>query len=175
MNSLLDLNPHIRYAKIHKMLRPIQNQIAVCYDCRVFFFNQAGGSVLIGDQKYEISNQTVVYLPAQTKYWFDVSCSEAGWTIVMDFDLVTRHAHLSASLGTATEMDYDPEKAPVYHFVPELAKPIVRTLPQVEGALLQCTDLFLECLPLYREQASAKLKLCSWLRGFPAGVGSRPE
>ena len=83
MNMLLsDLNPHIRYARVHKTALHGNNDIRVCYDCRVFFFDHASGSINIAGLEYNISNKTAIFLPPETRYRFDVTFHKGGKGII---------------------------------------------------------------------------------------------
>ena len=56
--KLHELNPHIRYARIQGVSLANGHTVHVCYDARLFFFENATGSVRIGKTVYEIKNNT---------------------------------------------------------------------------------------------------------------------
>lgn len=157
---LSDLNPFIRYARIHKTTLHANDDMRICYDCRVFFIDNAVGNITIGSEKYDISNKTAVYLPPETKYRFNVDFLSDGKAIILDFDLTNDNSHIQSSLGTATEKTFDKSKVPVYSLPDELSVPIVKAMPQLDHLLTQCSDNYLFHKPYYREISSAVLKLC---------------
>lgn len=157
--QLSDLNPHIRYARIHKGIFTLRKDRSVCYDCRVFYFDNTCGTITIGNEKYDISNKTLIYLPPETHYWFHIQFQSSTTCTVLNFDLTNEHCALQESLGTVSERAFDPALVPSYTLPDELRQPIVQTLPSMEHTLTQCADHFLLQNPLYRERASALLKL----------------
>ncbi len=158
--NLAELNPHIRYARLHHTHLEKRREFSVCYDCRLFFVENAEGYVVANENKYNISNGTAIYFPPQTKYRFNFSNDEDFKIIVMDFDLVSDFSLLKSSLGTATEENFSPEKVLKYPIHEVLAAPMVKTLPQIGTSLTQCTENFLLKGSFYREISSALLKLC---------------
>lgn len=158
--QLSDLNPHIRYARLHKNALGVKCNISVCYDCRVFFFQNITGHIVINAAEYEITNHTAIFLPPETQYQFHVTFRENADAIILDFDLTNENAHLSGSLGTATKESFDPSLVPPYTLPDELSQPIILVLPQLSRMLLQCTDHFLHRNQFFRESSSAVLKLC---------------
>ena len=158
--QLSNLNPHIRYARIHKNALGIRGTTHICYDCRLFFFQNITGSIVINGETHSITHNTVIYLPPETQYQFHVIFPENASAIIMNFDLTNEHAHLVSSLGTATRDSFDPSLVLPYTLPDELCKPIILVLPQLSRMLLQCTDHFLHRNPYFRESSSAVLKLC---------------
>ena len=158
--ELYELNPHIRYAS--RRFAKIENkkQFSICYDCRLFFVEDAEGYVIANGKKYNISNGSAIYFPPRTKYRFHISEGERFSIIILDFDLTSDFCHLKNSLGTATEENFVPEKCPDYEINESLASPIVETVLQIKSSLLQCCEYFLLKSNLYRESSSALLKLC---------------
>ena len=67
--KISDINPHIRYARIH-YAHTYTSKYSICYDCRLFFMENAVGFVLANDVKHNFSNGDIVYLPPRTKYRF---------------------------------------------------------------------------------------------------------
>ena len=110
--QLSDLNPHIRYARIHKNALGIKGKTSICYDCRLFFFQNISGKIVINGETHEISNNTVVFLPPESRYQFHILFPENASIIILDFDMTNENAHLVVSLGTATEETFDPAHLP---------------------------------------------------------------
>ena len=154
-----DLNPHIRYANIHRA-HTNANKFSICYDCRFFYIENAVGSVSANNVKYNFSNGDLLYFPPKTKYRFSFKSCEKFKIIVLDFDLVNEFSHLTSSLGTATEKDFQLSLVPDYELPEELNSPIVKPMPQLKTALSQCADNFLKKTAFYREHSSALLKIC---------------
>jgi len=157
---LADLNPHIRYARVHKNTLGFKGKTSICYDCRLFFFQNISGAITINGNEYPIREHTAVFLPPQTRYRFHTTFLEDASAIILDFDLTSAHAQLSDSLGTASEETFDAALVPPYSLPGELSQPITLVLPQLSRMLLQCTDYFLFREPFFRERSSAVLKLC---------------
>ncbi len=158
--NLSDLNPHIRYARIHKTHFNNVNEYSICYDCRIFFAKKAEGHIIADNTKYNISIGTAIYLPPLTKYKLNFSETPNFEIIVLDFDLVNDFSDLKSGLGTATEKNFNKNKFLNYPLPELLLKPIVKQIPQLLQPLSQCTKNFLICDRFYRERSSAILKLC---------------
>ena len=158
--EISQLNPHIRYARLHYMRLDNGQDFSVCYDCRLFFVESAEGYLIANGNKYKISNGTAIYFPPQTKYRFKFFNDKNFKIIVMDFDLINDFAYLKSSLGTVSEKNFSPEKVLRYPIHEALSKPIVKPLPQICTTLRQCTENFLLKGSFYRESSSALLKLC---------------
>lgn len=160
MSYLTDLNPHIRYAKIHKTAYRMDNNTSICYDCRIFFFRNITGSIIINGTKYDIRDKTAIYLPPQTKYRFNVIFTDRSDVFVFDFDLITQYAYISEAIGTATVDNYDPKKVLAYALPADLSQPFVGVIPQIENWLHQCIESISLNTFYNKEESSAILKLC---------------
>lgn len=158
--KISDLNPFIRYARAHSILFRSGNDISVCYDCRLFFFDNISGTIVIHGNEYPLYNKTVIFLPPETTYRFNLLFKENARVIILNFDLTHRNEHLRFSLGTATESTFERGSVPPYSLPPELRSPILRQVPQIEHLLRQCVENFLYEGMYYRENSSALLKLC---------------
>ena len=157
--ELSALNPHIRYAKIHYNHSKSADEYNICYDCRLFFAENATGIIDIAGENYNITNSTAIYLPPGTKYRFCFE-SEQVKIYVLDFDLVSDFAHIKESLGVASENKFQPQRIPLYTPCEPLCTPVICTMPHIQGFLNQCVDNFLQRCSFYREKSSALLKLC---------------
>ena len=155
-----DLNPHIRYARVHRANFYSKKELSKCYDCRMFFFDNITGNVIANGKKYNILNQTAIYLPPASEYKFNIDFWENSAVTVIDFDLVNQFAESKSSLGTATKSNFVQSLMPEYTLLAELSQPIISVLPQIKILLTQCTDNFILKEPFYRENSSALLKLC---------------
>jgi len=158
--KISDINPFIRYARVHHTNHSNKKDVNICYDCRIFFINGVSGTVLVNGEEYNISNKTAIFLPPGTKYMFDFRRSRDFNVFVFDFDLINDFSDIVPSLGTATEKTFKKEIMPRYEILPELSKPIIRMMPQLETLLKQCTDNFLLKTSYFGETSSALLKLC---------------
>lgn len=158
--KISDLNPHIRYAQIHHLFKPLSTSFSICYDCRIFYIEKANGFITANETKYDISNDTVIYFPPETKYKFSFPENTDFKVIVFNFDLINDFSEQSSSLGTATEQTFIKEKAINYSLPQKLSAPIVKQLPQIRQTLEKCTENFLQKISFYRENSSALLKLC---------------
>lgn len=158
--DIADLNPHIRYCRRHRSAFPPNIEPSKCYDCRLFFFHDASGTLFIGNDKYKITNKTVVYLPPETEYKFSLNFEKNPSTVVINFDLTSLNKHLSSPLGTALISDFEKSNVPPYTLCKELSEPIIKSASHIEQTLLQCTDNFVFKNDYYQIIASALLKLC---------------
>ncbi|MBE6688959.1 MAG: helix-turn-helix transcriptional regulator [Ruminococcaceae bacterium] len=156
--KLSDINPHIRYARIHHTLNT-RNEYSVCYDCRLFFINNGNGIIDIQGEKQGFSDNTVIYLPPGTKYKFSKNNENAISIIVFDFDPSWEYSHLADSLGTVTESEFDKSRVMTYELPCEFSEPFVMSCPDIYGHLTQAVQEFLECTLYYREMAGVLLKM----------------
>ena len=157
--QITDLNPFVRYARIHSSYRN-RTACSVCYDCRFFFLENGSGTLTLGGERHELTEGTAIFLPPATKYHFRFQNSDAFRLIVLDFDLTQQNRHLEDSLFTASEDNFDAEKVPPHDAPSELAAPLVRHIPALHATVRQCPALFFERELFYREKTSALLKLC---------------
>lgn len=158
--KLSALNPFIRYARAHSVPFHTVKELSICYDCRVFYFDNISGSILVNGKEYTLYNKSVLFLPPESEYRFNILFKENARVIILDFDLTHRNEHLQASLGTATKTTFDPAAVPGYALPQELSAPVIAEMPQAEHMLMQCVDNFLYKKLYYRENSSAVLKLC---------------
>ena len=158
--ELFETNPHIRYARVHKTAFNYRKDVSKCYDCRIFYFEQASGSIIINGTKYNVSSNLAVYVPPATTYRFEVVFDNSTKIAILDFDLVTKFAHISSSLGTATPETFNENIMPKYKLPPELSKPIVKILPNVLNKINEIAENFVFKVGPYKERSSALLKLC---------------
>lgn len=157
--QISDINPHIRYARVHYSHTKTAKEYGICYDCRIFFMENTSGTAKVNGKFYNITNKTALFFPPLTKYFFDFD-SENVKILVLDFDLVNDFSHIKESLGTATEQNFSFYIAPSYTLAEELSVPIICPLPQILPLLRQCVENFLQKPVLYRERSSALLKMC---------------
>lgn len=157
--KLSDINPHIRYASIHYHLvdKPYDS---ICYDCRLFFAKECSGTIIANGNPLKITNNTVFFFPPGTRYHIhiDKHCHNIAMLII-NFDLVNTYSHLRKSLGTASVHNYTPDKLITYDLPDEFSTPFTKTAPDFSELLFKCCDEFLMQNTLYRETASALLKL----------------
>ncbi len=158
--QISDLNPHIRYARVHSALFSKNYTVSKCYDCRIFFFYNAEGSATINGAEYNIYHNTAVYLPPESEYKFNVSFTDSGKIIVINFDLINTFCHIKSSLHTATKDNFDESLVPQYPLLDELSAPIVKSIPHIGRSLIKCTENFIIKDSLYRETSSSILKMC---------------
>lgn len=157
--KISELNPHIRYAQMHKASFRMRTQPSICYDCRLFYFDNISGSITIAGEKYNISQKTAMFLPPETEYELNLVFDKNSCFIVLNFDLTTVNEHIASSIGTATKHSFKKEIVPSYDLPYELSKPIVRNLTHIKRTLIQCVNCFIIKNDFYRENASALLKL----------------
>ncbi len=156
---ITDLNPFIRYARIHSSYQS-RPQRSVCYDCRLFFLAGGTGTLTLDGVRHELTEGTAIFLPPATRYHFRFQSSDTFRLIVLDFDLTQQNSHLEDSLFTASEDNFDPSRVPPHDCPPELEMPIIRNVPSLHATLRQCPELFLERELFYREKVSSLVRLC---------------
>ena len=158
--QLFELNPHIRYARVHKTAFKYRKETSKCYDCRIFYFENASGKIIVNGVEYNVSSNVGVYVPPAQEYRFLVNFNSETSIIILDFDLVTAFSHITASLGTATPKTFNVNNMPKYDLPTELALPIVKYLPNALQNLKDIAENFVFKEGPYRERSSALLKLC---------------
>lgn len=156
--KLCEMNPHIRYARVHETL-PTSTKYSRCYDCRLFFLKLGSAALYMDGREYKISNNTAVYLPPASAYRI-VRRSEEFLMAIFNFDLVSEFSHIKSSLGTVSEDTFDPALTPRYELPCEFAAPLIITAPQLYEPLKRCADGFLKAERHFRESGSALLKFC---------------
>jgi len=157
--KISDINPHIRYAKVHYLYKNDAKEERICYDCRIFYIENAPGSVTINGKKHNITNKMALYFPPRTKYFFEFDYENIK-IIVLDFDLINNFSHIEKSLGVAEVKKFRHELSPQYELPVEFSAPMICTLPQVFPNLMKCCKNFLQKNDFYREYSSALLKGC---------------
>jgi len=156
--DISNLNPFIRYAVAHKDIR-INNVLpSICYDCRLFYFDNVTGTIT-ANKKYTVENKTAVFLPPESEYFFDINFTKNSSLIIFNFDLTNINCHITHSLSTATKSTYNKEITPPYEHIEHLNSPIVKRIPEIETFLVQCVDNFILKNEFYQESSSALLKL----------------
>ena len=158
--KLSDINPHIRYAATHYYCLN-KSQDSICYDCRLFYIKEGYGSIVVNGKKQPLSVHTTLFFPPGTRYHLypDKSCDRFV-SIVFNFDLVNDFCHLSKSLGTASESNYDAARLVTYTLPEDFSSVLVKKMPSIGDLLGKCSEEFMIQNSLYREASSALLKLC---------------
>lgn len=157
--TIQEINPHIRYARYHHNFSA-NDSTHYCYDCRLFYFTNSNCQLKIGEEIFEISDNTVIYLPPATRYRFIFTNNQPLTALVFDFDLTSEYAHLKDSFGTAEAHNFDSKKVLKYKLPNEFQTPIVLCIPRLSETLKRCTDEYLHKNQYYRETSSALIKLC---------------
>ena len=154
-----ELNPFIRYARMHQNFYP-QKENSVCYDCRLFFVLKGEGVFLANGKTQRVSSGFTAFLPPKTRYKFAFTNSNAVKIYVLNFDLTDEFYFLSKSLGTATESNFLLDNVPKYDLPEEFNRVIIRSNGVlIQGYVGECVNLFLRKTAYYKYSASALLKL----------------
>ncbi|MBQ3597272.1 MAG: helix-turn-helix transcriptional regulator [Clostridia bacterium] len=157
--KLEELNPFIRYAKLHKFYNE-QKALSVCYDCRLFFVDQGDGTVFANGQNYTVNNNTLLFFPPKTHYSFSFKNNNAVKIYVINFDLTAQFSNFSHSIGTANEFNFDKNKFVDVCLPSELESVTVKNNCLIASeSVKSCVDLFISKAPYYKHVASAHLKL----------------
>lgn len=157
--NLAEINPHIRYARIHEFTH-MRTMPSICYDCRLFYIKEGNGNIMIEGNTYPYSPNTAIFLPPQSHYQFFIEYSAPLQIMIFDFDLIHTYAHLKESFGTATEKSFDPARVLRYDLPEEFSKGMVMAAPQLYESLKKISRGFLTKKPYHRETGSAMLKWC---------------
>ena len=154
--NLHNINPFIRYARKTSPFK-VENGYRLCYDCRLFYTPSGKGVVTIDNDRYEIGDDTAIFLPFGTKYSLDFSAFSTTM-FVLNFDITDKYCHLENSLSTPSYDAHDQNKI-LQHSVPqELSKPCVFLNAGISSYLEKISQLFFTQPLFYRETSSGLLK-----------------
>jgi len=158
MMNLYEVNPFIRYARMHSYYQPTQKD-SICYDCRLFYVAMGEGTFFANGERYMVKENLLIFLPPETRYRFAFTDNNAVRIYVLNFDLTDAYSALSHSLGTATEDDFVSNRIPRYTLPEAFSGVLVRpdSIP-IRNHVEKCTDAFLEKEMYYEQIASASLK-----------------
>ena len=156
----LDLfNPHIRHAKRNKGRFSVRKGISRCYDARLFYFENTEGSLTIGENKYNLSNKTAVFLPPLTRYTISITVNDATVVDVFNFDLTRQSSHLITSLGTPTVDEFDGSLVPRCASIIGFDAPIIRHSSKISSHTSSAISSFTSQRGAWRERSSSHLRL----------------
>ncbi len=154
-----ELNPFIRYAKIHETYY-VKTENSVCYDCRIFFISSGKGVLVANGRRYTFNRGNVFYLPPKTRYRFEFDNPKSIKIYVLNFDLTDKFYNIENSLGTATESSFNPNKTPQYDLPKEFSEVIAHSnAVDLKYYLDECVISFLQKTAYFKQYASANLKL----------------
>lgn len=167
--KISEMNPYVRWVRMtgSSLSKFILTRN---YDCRLFFFGDVGGHILIEDTKYKLSNDDVVFLPPGSCYRLLPDIDAVGiYSLGMDFD--GSFSHMEDRFTSVGAEKFDPTQ--VLGCVPpeEFSKPVIVNLPELRSKFERCYDEF-RLKPLYfRETVSGvvKLMLTDILRKMTSG------
>lgn len=168
------LNPFIRYCRSNNSWRN-NSKYSICFDCRLFFIRSGKGVLSVDNENISFSDGAAFFMPAGTVYRFTYSSAEHIY--VLDFDLTDEYSYLEESLGTGNPDSCDAKSIKRTRSTDGFAK--TKYIEHAESMLTyleRCCDLFLFREPMFRERASALLKLCLLLfagDGAEAGDGKK--
>ena len=170
--ELYEVNPFIRYARMHTFFEPIKKD-SICYDCRLFYFLRGEGTLQFAGESVLVTENTLVFLPPGTRYRFSFENNENVTFYVLNFDLTDRFYKMSHSLGTANPDTFLPEKKPDYPLPEAFSKAwILQDGLYARDGVSQCVKLFLEKDVYYVHRASAALK---WVLFEMIGIKMQTE
>lgn len=173
--ELHQINPHIRYAKLH-LLPVFPQDSCYCYDCRLFFVKQGHLRIECGGTLYELFKNTAIFIPPGSCYRFVQEKDDNPLEImIFNFDLTSDFSHLKSSLGTALKENFDPEKVLRYPLPEEFSHIVCQSAPQIYEPLEKCEKEFLYKNKYFRETGSSLLKwsLISLLREVSVAADSK--
>ena len=156
--ELTNVNPFIRYARLHKEHK-YKNEPSVCYDCRLFYVLSGDGEFVINGKNYPVSQGFCAYLPPKSHYFFNFNSENPIKIYVLNFDLIDAFSYKTKSLNTATERTFKEEKVLRYELPSEFSEPIIQSnAVYIETHVANCVQLFLEQVAYFKHLSSAHLK-----------------
>ena len=158
--EIYSLNPNIRYARAHNNFKGVP-YLSKCYDCRIFYICSGKGYVTANGEKYNFTNNYMIFFPPATEYRFEIEYHESNFVQVVNFDLTDKYFLNTQYLGTPSAEDFDIDKIPAYDLPKELSHIIVsEDFFRINEALNECIEIFITKSKYYKEMASSILKKC---------------
>lgn len=156
--ELYHINPNIRYAREHSNFKGMP-YLCKCYDCRIFYFCSGEGYLIVNGEKYNFSNNYIMFFPPRTEYRFVLDRKEPITVRVFNFDLSDEYFPDTTHLGTPSKDDFDDELVPNYELPDEFSHIIIsEDFFGINETLRDCIDVFISNSRYYREIASSILK-----------------
>lgn len=156
--ELSGMNPFIRYSKIHTF-HDSDGKDRFCYDCRLYYVKKGTGFFVVSGKKYELSDNTTIYLPFGTRYRFEFDTSDIS-IFVLNFDMCQDFSYEDMPMHTPYYENYDKQKIKE-HILPEMfLEPIIKGNINILSEVGKICELFFSQSAYYRERSSALLKLC---------------
>lgn len=118
------------------------------------------GYALVNGEKYNISKNTFMYFPFETKYILHYENASEVSVAVINFDLTSDYSDITQSRGTANELSFDPAYSIRYPLPAQFENAIIGHMPQLSDLILRCTNEFLNKNAYYREISSSLVKQC---------------
>lgn len=157
--TLNDLNPFIRYGGVHSHYKT-NRQNSMCYDCRLFYIKQGEGFLSANGKKYNFSENTLVFLPPETKYSFEFKDYFSIKFLVLNFDLVSDFSDHVNSLGTALESTFDKSHTLNYQLADEFNCVIIQKVGIGLGdKVFEVIKTYQTKDFLFSQKSSAQLKI----------------
>lgn len=156
--ELYRINPNIRYAREHSNFKGLP-YLCKCYDCRIFCICSGEGYVIANGEKYNFSNNYIIYFPPQTEYRFVINQKEPISVRVFNFDLSDKYFQIPKHLGTNPKDDFDNELVPQYELPDEFSHIIIcEDFFGINEFFGECIDVFISNSRYYKEIASSIMK-----------------
>ena len=156
--ELYQINPNIRYAREHTNFKGMP-YLCKCYDCRIFYFCSGEGYVIVNGEKYNFSNNHIIYFPPHTEYRFMIDHYESITVRMFNFDLSDEYFHSTTHLGTPSKADFDDELVPKCQLPDEFSHIIIgEDFLGINESLRECIRVFISKPKHYKEIASSILK-----------------
>lgn len=157
--ELININPFIRYARLHRNTQNINTDLKLCYDCRLFLITQGHCKIEINCKIYELTPGCVIYLPPASRYHFFETKKNTDF-FVLNFDLTDGFTHIKHSLRTPLYANHDKNKIHIYDLPDSFKNPLVKKCSNISKQINEICENFLTKKPYYRELSSAILKEC---------------
>lgn len=151
-----DINPYVRYVR-KVSSRGANFGLSRNYDCRLFFFTNWKGSILIGDREHKLSPNDVLFLPPASCYQLICEINDAE-IYVLCLDLDRSHSDVPDEFYSVLADTFDQKLVLTCASPEELSHPIIVKAPNLIGQFECCYDE-LRFKPLYfRENTSGVVK-----------------
>ena len=115
-----DINPYLRFAEIQPSILQ-GNNYRLAYDYRIIYIISGSGSVILKNQEFPISPDSVVLIPPATKYYF----SGILQVIILNFDLFQTNSQKKLAIPPDEVLNFKPEFVFESISIDELRYPIV--------------------------------------------------
>lgn len=150
-----NLNPYVRY--INKTDYLPNKQFVIAYDCRFFFVVSGKGEFLTQNNRYELSENNLVYYPSGVPYFIKSDEKDPLVFMSVNFDFTRNLEEIKKTLRPVKLRDFDKSKERPTHL--EIDNENFRSCFILENAFFIKDDL-LSLTKIFRREDSRLHELC---------------